>query len=92
MKNVSDCNFTPSELSKIWVSDISRSFEAQTAFAGIYRFVSWLFIHVVSLVNYNNRIKTTYSWIEAYLTHDQHLRMIFRGSRDSKINGVKDNK
>jgi len=47
---------------------------------GFIGLLSWLFIHVVSLVNYNNKIKTIYSWIVAYLTHDQHLRMIFKGS------------
>lgn len=38
----------------------------------------WLFIHLVSLVNYNNKIRTLYSWAVAYLTRDQALRMIFR--------------
>ena len=45
---------------------------------GFIGLMSWLFIHVVSLVNYNNKIKTIYSWVVAYLTHDQHLRMIFK--------------
>lgn len=38
----------------------------------------WLFIHLVSLVNYNNKIRTLYSWAVAYITRDQALRMIFR--------------
>lgn len=38
----------------------------------------WLFIHLVSLVNYNNKIRTLYNWAVAYLTRDQALRMIFR--------------
>ncbi len=38
----------------------------------------WLFIHIVSLVNYNNKVRTLYSWIYAYLTRDQVLRMIFK--------------
>lgn len=46
-------------------------------FIGLF---SWLFIHVVSLINYNNKIKTIYGWIVAYLTNDQHLRMIFKES------------
>lgn len=49
-------------------------------FGGFLGLLSWLFIHVVSLVNYNNKIKTIYSWIVAYLTRDQHLRMIFNES------------
>jgi NADH dehydrogenase len=44
-------------------------------FAGLF---IWLFIHLVSLVNYNNKIRTLYSWTVAYLTRDQALRMIFR--------------
>jgi len=38
----------------------------------------WLFIHLMSLVNYNNKLKTLYHWTVAYLTKDQSLRMIFR--------------
>lgn len=38
----------------------------------------WLFIHIASLVNYNNKVRTFYSWIYAYLTKDQVFRMIFR--------------
>jgi len=49
-------------------------------FGGFIGLLSWLFIHVVSLVNYNNKIKTIYSWMVAYLTDDQHLRMIFNQS------------
>jgi len=45
---------------------------------GFLGLMAWLFIHLVSLVNYNNKIKTFYSWIIAYLTRDQALRMIFR--------------
>jgi NADH dehydrogenase len=48
--------------------------------SGFIGLISWLFIHVVSLVNYNNKIKTIYGWIVAYLTNDQHLRMIFKES------------
>jgi len=55
--------------------------------SGFFALMSWLFIHLVSLVNYNNKVKTFYNWAVAYLTRDQALRMIFRGTRadeDSK--------
>ncbi|PSL34688.1 NAD(P)/FAD-dependent oxidoreductase [Chitinophaga ginsengisoli] len=45
---------------------------------GFPALIVWLFIHVASLVNYNNKIRTMYSWIVAYITRDQFLRMIFR--------------
>lgn len=45
---------------------------------GMLGLLTWLFVHVLSLVNYNNKIKTLYNWAIAYTTKDQALRMIFR--------------
>ncbi|GAB4043177.1 NAD(P)/FAD-dependent oxidoreductase [Spirosoma jeollabukense] len=58
---------------------------------GLLGLTSWLFIHLISLVNYNNIIKTLYNWIVAYLTRDQALRMIFRSeNRETRVyNAVK---
>lgn len=55
-------------------------FKHKVHFGGIMGLLSWLFIHVISLVNYNNIIKTLYTWTVAYITCDQPLRMIFRSS------------
>jgi NADH dehydrogenase, FAD-containing subunit len=52
---------------------------------GLLGLLSWLFIHVVSLVNYNNKIKTLYSWLVAYITRDQHLRMIFNAPETKNV-------
>ena len=46
--------------------------------SGLLGLLAWLFIHVVSLVNYNNKIKTLYNWAVSYLTADPSLRMIFQ--------------
>jgi NADH dehydrogenase len=51
---------------------------------GFLALMSWLFIHVVSLVNYTNKIRTLYNWMVAYLTKDQSLRMIFRSGRSGE--------
>jgi len=53
-------------------------FKHKLHLGGFLGLMSWLFIHLVSLANYNNKIKTFYNWAIAYLTHDQALRMIFR--------------
>lgn len=45
---------------------------------GLLGLMAWLFIHLISLVNYNNKIRTLYSWLVAYLTLDQVFRMIFQ--------------
>ena len=47
-------------------------------FSGFIAWVMWLFIHLLSLINYRNRIKTLYNWTIAYFTKDQALRFIVR--------------
>lgn len=47
-------------------------------FKGFLAWAAWLFIHLLSLIHYRNRIKTLYNWFIAYLKNDQSLRMIFR--------------
>jgi NADH dehydrogenase len=45
---------------------------------GFIAWIMWLFVHLFSLINYRNRIKTLYNWTVAYFTKDQSLRMIIR--------------
>jgi NADH dehydrogenase len=63
---------------------VADLFKHKLHLKGFFALFTWLFIHVISLVNYNNKIKTIFSWTIAYLTRDQALRMIFRsGNRNS---------
>jgi NADH dehydrogenase len=50
---------------------------------GIVALFIWLFIHLISLVNVHNKLRTLYNWAVAYTTRDQALRMIFGTSRES---------
>ncbi|BAV08686.1 NADH dehydrogenase [Filimonas lacunae] len=45
---------------------------------GFFAWLIWIFIHLASLINYRNRMRTFYNWAGAYLTRDQSLRMIIR--------------
>jgi len=58
-------------------------------FSGFIAWAMWLFIHLLSLVNYRNRIKTLYNWTVAYFTKDQSLRMIVRPANKIKPLAVK---
>ncbi|WP_353718092.1 NAD(P)/FAD-dependent oxidoreductase [Dyadobacter sp. 676] len=49
-------------------------------FNGVIAWLAWLFIHLISLINHRNRIKTLYNWMVAYFTKDQSLRMIIKPS------------
>ncbi|HAP95088.1 NAD(P)/FAD-dependent oxidoreductase [Epilithonimonas hominis] len=47
-------------------------------FSGFIAWIMWLFIHLLSLINYRNRLSTLYNWTTAYFTKDQALRFIVR--------------
>lgn len=49
-------------------------------FKGFFAWLIWVFIHLISLVHYRNKITTLYNWIVSYFTKDQALRMIIRPS------------
>lgn len=53
-------------------------------FKGFIAWLMWLFIHVISLINYRNKIRTLYNWTGAYFTRDQSLRMIVRPDRNTQ--------
>lgn len=61
------------------VADLLKNKVHLSGFLGL---MGWLFIHLISLVNYNNKIKTLYEWMIAYLTKDQALRMIFKHKKN----------
>ncbi|UFH34859.1 NAD(P)/FAD-dependent oxidoreductase [Flavobacterium acetivorans] len=47
-------------------------------FNGFLAWMIWLFVHLVSLITYRNRLQTFYNWTIAYFSKDQSLRMIIR--------------
>ncbi|WP_442587119.1 NAD(P)/FAD-dependent oxidoreductase [Pedobacter sp. AW31-3R] len=46
--------------------------------SGFIAWLAWLFIHLLSLISYRNRLNTLYNWTVAYFSKDQSLRMIIR--------------
>lgn len=53
-------------------------FKKKVFLEGFPALLVWLFIHLISLVNYRNKFRTFWNWLEAYLSRDQSLRTIFR--------------
>ncbi len=47
---------------------------------GFVAWLMWLFVHLISLVNFRNKLKTAYNWVAAYMSKDQHLRMIVKSN------------
>src|SRR5690606_13921722 len=56
----------------------------KTHFSGFIAWCMWLFVHLLFLINYRNRLKTLYDWTTAYLTRDNSLRMIIRPERTQR--------
>jgi NADH dehydrogenase len=56
-------------------------------FQGFIAWVTWLFVHLFSLVTYRNRFMTLANWVVALFTKDQSLRMIIRPRRDQHSKG-----
>lgn len=59
------------------VVDLPRDFH----FQGLIAWLTWLGVHLVSLMRRRNRITTFFNWFIAYVTRDQSLRMIIQPSK-----------
>lgn len=53
-------------------------------FKGFFAWMIWLFVHLMSLITYRNRMNTFYNWMISYLSKDQSLRMIIRPDKNSQ--------
>lgn len=47
-------------------------------FSGFIAWLMWLFVHLLSLIHFRNKVKTCFNWISAYISKDQYLRMIVK--------------
>ncbi len=52
-------------------------------FNGFMAWMAWLFVHLLSLINFRNRVKTFYNWFVSYTTKDQSLRVIVKPGQQS---------
>lgn len=44
----------------------------------------WIFVHIMGLINFKNRLHTFINWIGYYIYKDQDFRMIFKPSEPKK--------
>lgn len=45
---------------------------------GLFAWLIWLFIHIIPLVGFSNKIKLAFSWFAAFITNNPTLRLIIR--------------
>ncbi|MDO5656333.1 MAG: NAD(P)/FAD-dependent oxidoreductase [Flavobacteriaceae bacterium] len=61
------------------VADIPRP---KISFTGFPAWFIWVFVHIMSLVNFRNRLRALYDWTGYYIRKDQSFRMIIRPRND----------
>jgi len=62
------------------VADLPKLF-----FKGFFAWMVWLFIHIIPLIGFRNKVKLAFSWFWSFITNDPTLRLIIRPRReDSK--------
>ncbi|MFD2824332.1 NAD(P)/FAD-dependent oxidoreductase [Lacinutrix iliipiscaria] len=51
---------------------------SQYKFAGIFAWFVWMFIHLMALVGFRNRVVVLFNWIYNYINFDKSARLIIR--------------
>jgi len=62
------------------VADLSSKIQLK----GFIAWLLWIFVHVMSLINYRNRVRTLFNWSGSYFTGDQSFRLIIRPQKEQQ--------
>jgi NADH dehydrogenase len=55
------------------------------SFTGFFAWLIWLFVHIIPLVGFRNKVKLAFSWFWSFITNNPTLRLIIRpGNRTIK--------
>lgn len=54
------------------------------SFKGFFAWLVWLFIHIIPLVGFRNKVKLAFSWLWSFLTNDPTLRLIIKPANRPK--------
>lgn len=49
---------------------------------GIVAWLIWIFVHIMGLVNFKNKVRTLYNWLGYYIYKDQYFRMIIKPNKE----------
>ncbi len=50
----------------------------KVSFTGFFAWLIWLFVHIIPLVGFRNRVKLAFSWFWSFITNNPTLRLIIR--------------
>ena len=55
-------------------------------FGGFVAWLAWMFVHLMSLIGFRNRLIALGNWAYGYFKNDRALRLIVRPYRKDKLN------
>ena len=56
------------------------------SFTGFFAWLIWLFVHIIPLVGFRNKVKLAFSWFWSFITNNPTLRLIIRPKKQSDCN------
>ncbi|HUH33955.1 MAG TPA: hypothetical protein VLZ28_08365, partial [Daejeonella sp.] len=59
------------------VADLPKLF-----FKGFFAWFVWLFIHIIPLAGFRNKVNLAFSWLWSFMTNDPTLRLIIRPAKE----------
>lgn len=54
------------------------------SFKGLFAWFIWLFIHIIPIAGYRNKVKLALNWFWSFITNNPTLRLIIRSERKSE--------
>jgi len=61
------------------VVDLPKGF-----FKGFLAWLVWLFIHLIPIAGFRNKLKLAYNWLWSFITNDPTLRLIIRPRKEAQ--------
>lgn len=55
----------------------------KVSFTGFFAWLIWLFVHIIPLVGFRNKVKLAFSWFWSFITNNPTLRLIIRPRKRS---------
>lgn len=56
----------------------------KVSFKGFFAWLVWLFIHIIPLAGFRNKVSLSFSWFWSFITNDPTLRLIVRPTQKKK--------
>ena len=58
----------------------------KVSFTGFFAWLIWLFVHIIPLVGFRNKVKLAFSWFWSFITNNPTLRLIIRPKKRVECN------